>query len=200
MLNEESSEPKTEPTKTEGEPPKDGEKPKPTDGAPEKYSDFKLPEGVELSPEVVTEVSTLFKELGLSQANAQKLVDFHTSTLSKTIEGIAKAPMDAWLAQKAEWKSQIKSDPEIGGKLAETRAAFGSALDSLGDPKLVADFRKAMDLTGAGDNPAFIKVFVKMAERMSEGRRTDGGKPPGGTKPSAAQSMFPNLPSAQSGT
>src|SRR5712671_3512851 len=74
LLNEEEPkiEPKTE-TKT-GEKP-EGEKKAETAGAPEKYEDFKLPEGVELAPEAVAEVSTLFKELGLSQANAQKLVD-----------------------------------------------------------------------------------------------------------------------------
>jgi hypothetical protein len=56
-----------------------------------------------------------------------------------------------------------------------------------------------MDLTGAGDNPAFIKVFTKMAARMSEGKPVDAGKPPGGAKPTPAQSMYPKLPSSANG-
>lgn len=195
LLNEEPTEKPTTETKTE-EPLKDGEKKDPPPGAPEKYDAFTLPEGLELSDEVVAEVSTIFKELNLNQTQAQRLVDFHSKTLQATVEAAAKAPLDAWMDQKKAWKDEIKADPEIGGKLVETRRAFGAALDSLGNPALVAEFRKAMDLTGAGDNPSFIKVFVKMAERMTEGKPVDQGKPAGGAKPTPAQAMYPNLPSA----
>ena len=190
-------EPKT-PTETK---PTEGEKPKEGEGVPEKYTDFKLPEGVELAPETVAEVSILFKEMGLSQANAQKLVDFHSKTLQATVGAATKAPMDAWLAQKATWKTEIKADPEIGGKLGEVKAAIGSMYAALGpeNAALVKDFKSAMDLTGAGDNPAFIKLFAKLAERLGEGKPVQGNKPPGGPKLSPAQSMYPDLPSSQNG-
>lgn len=191
MLNEEEPKTPTETKPTEGEKPKEGEKPA---GAPEKYEDFKLPEGVELAPEAIAEVGTLFKEMGLSQAQAQKLVDFHTKTLQSTAEAVTKAPMDAWMAQKATWKTEIKADPEIGGKLGEVKARIGAMYDALGDAKLVSEFKSAMDLTGAGDNPAFIKLFNKLAERLGEGSPIIGNTPK--PKPgSAAQAMYPNLPS-----
>lgn len=201
LLNED--EPATDPKTTETkptEPPKEGEKPKEAAGAPEKYEDFKLPEGLELSPEVVTEVSGLFKELNLSQTQAQKLVDFHSKTLSATAEAVSKTNMDTWLNQKATWKTEIKADPEIGGKLGEVKAKIGGMYAALGpeNAKLVTEFKAAMDLTGAGDNPAFIKLFHKLAERLGEGSPVVGStaKPKPG---SAAQAMYPDLPTQQSG-
>ena len=198
LLNEDEPKPTatTETKPTEGEKPKEGE----ASGAPEKYSDFKLPEGLELSPEVVTEVSSLFKEMNLSQTQAQKLVDFHSKTLSETAAAVSKTNMDGWLAQKATWKTEIKADPEIGGKLGEVKARIGALYTALGpeNAQLVKDFKSAMDLTGAGDNPAFIKLFHKLAERLGEGSPVAGStaKPKPG---SAAQAMYPDLPTQQSG-
>ena len=200
LLNEAEPEKPASGTETKTDAKPEGEKKAETAGPPEKYEDFKLPEGVELAPEAVAEVSTLFKELGLSQANAQKLVDFHSKTLQATAEATLKAPLDAWMAQKATWKTEIKADPEIGGKLGEVKAQIASMYEALGpaNAALVKDFKSAMDLTGAGDNPAFIKLFAKLAERLGEGKPVQGNKPPGGPKLSPAQSMYPNLPSQAS--
>ena len=40
--------------------------------APETYADFTLPEGVELDTALLTDAAPLFKELGLTQEQAQK--------------------------------------------------------------------------------------------------------------------------------
>lgn len=163
-------------------------------GAPEKYEDFKVPEGFELNEEVATEAGALFKELGLNQAQAQKAVDFYTA---KTVEA-AKAPYEAWNATQNEWKEAIRKDPEIGGKLDEVKASVGKLYDALGDPKLVSDFKEAMEFTGAGNNPAFVKALWKLSQKFTEGGPVRGHGPvevrsPTGAAPSIANAMFPNL-------
>ena len=58
-------------------------------------------------------------------------------------------------------------------------------------------------LTGAGDHPAFVKAFNKLAAFVTEGSHVSGKgpsdlgqqKPGAPTKPSAAQALYPNLPS-----
>jgi hypothetical protein len=58
-----------------------------------------------------------------------------------------------------------------------------------------------MDLTGAGDNPAFIKAFWKLSQHVVEGKPAPGGGPsPHGQvavgqaqRPSIAQAMYPSL-------
>lgn len=176
LLNEKKTEEKSEEKKTE-------------EGAPEKYSDFTLPEGFEANETVMTEAQTLFKELGLPQASAQKVVDLYT----KVSMDASDAPFNLWMETQKKWKDEIKADPEIGGKLDEVRSSVARVIDGLGE-KLSKPFREAMDYTGAGNNPAFIRAMYALAQKLSEGSHV-AGKPAGGAKPSAAQALYPNLPS-----
>lgn len=162
---------------------------KTAEGAPEKYSDFTLPEGFEANETVMTEAQTLFKELGLPQASAQKVVDLYT----KVSMDASDAPFNLWMETQKKWKDEIKADPEIGGKLDEVKSTVSKVVDSLGE-KLSKPFREAMDYTGAGNNPAFIRAMYALAQKLSEGSHV-AGKPAGGAKPSAAQALYPNLPS-----
>lgn len=177
----------------------EGEK-KPETKAPEKYEDYKLPDGLTLDAEVKGKADALFKGLGLDQAQAQSLVDFY-GDLAKTS---ASAPIEAYKAVTDAWKADAESHPDLRGKLGpgkEVNVRISRALDGLGDPKLVSDFKQLMDLTGAGNNQAFIRVLDRFAQKVSEGTHVVGNNPstfgqtkPGtDVKPSAAAAMWPNL-------
>lgn len=172
---------------------------KPPEGAPEKYTDFKLPEGLKLQPEALTEVSTIFKGLNLSQDAAQSLIDFH----AKQISTQADAPFRAVTELKTAWETDLKStygkDIEPGGKVI---TSISRMIDTL-PPTMAAGFREAMDLTLAGSNPAFVAAFYELSQRVAEGKSVKGNGPsPGGqaapdAKPkSVAQAMYPHLKSA----
>lgn len=164
-------------------------------GAPEKYEPFKVPEGFTLDETVATEAGTLFKELNLSQEAGQKLIDMYAAKTSEA----AEAPYKAYTDMRKEWRDTINADPEIGHKIPEVKTTISRAIDAMGDPKLAQDFRSAMDLTGAGDNPAFIKAFYKLAQLVGEGKPVSGkGPSPHGqgnqaAPPSVAGAMYPNL-------
>lgn len=165
---------------------------------PEKY-EFKAPEGFELNEVAVTEASAVFKELGLTNDQAQKLVDLQ----AKISKDQAEAPYKAYDAMREGWQNEVKADKEIGHILPKVKETIGRALDTLGSPELVTEFKSAMNLTGAGDHPAFIKAFYKLASAVVEGRHVQGANPsPHGQsaqgttqRPSAAQAMYPKLPS-----
>ena len=168
-------------------------------GAPEKYEDFKVPEGFALDTEAATEFNALAKAGNLSQSYSQKLVDFYI----KLQQQMNNAPAEFYETKQNEWKSAINSDPEIGGsKWNGTRASIGRLFDSLGDAKMTDAFREAMDYTGAGNHPAVVKFLARVAARLTEGGPVRGGGPsqegmirPGEGRPSAAQAIYPNLPS-----
>jgi hypothetical protein len=206
------AEPKTPPS---GDPPssttpepKPGEKPEdkpPTQGAPETYAQFKLPDGLTLDSKQTEAATAIFKELNLTQDAAQRLVDFHAQQLIDA----AKAPENTYTQTREKWVSEVKADAEIRGAVSGDKTGLdavkldiGRALNSLGDPKLVANFREAMDVTGAGDNPAFIKAFWKLSQHVTEGKHVTGSNPsphgqraPGATdRPEAAKALYPNLP------
>lgn len=149
---------------------------KPAEGAPEKYEEFKAPEGFELDKEALEKASTVFKELGLNQAQAQKLVD-HYGTLSKEA---AEAPFKAWAELNEGWQKEVFADKEIGtgtNVKPEVKLAISRALDGLGDPALAQSFKETMDLTGAGNHPAFVKAFYRLAQQVNEGKHVAGNRP-----------------------
>jgi hypothetical protein len=170
------------------------------------YTDFKAPDGYTIDPKLIEQATPIFKELGLTQDQAQKLVDIQ---IAQQIAA-AKAPAETLANTRKGWVTEAQAHPELKGKLdpgGEVSVTLGRALDALGDPALAKDFRAAMDLTGAGDNPAFIRTMFKMAAKFVEGSHVAGAKPsPLGqvdptkpTKPTPAQSMYPNLASADRG-
>ncbi len=173
------------------EPPKDA----PT------YADFKAPDGFEIDKAALDKFTPLFKEMGLSQDQAQKLVDQYIETNQET----AAAPYKAYEDMRAEWRKTAINDPALGDGRSdlkpEVKAVIGRAVDSL-PPDVAKEFREAMILTGAGDHPAFVKAFYNLAERLGEGTLVRGGGPSalGQTDPkrpiSAAAALFPNLPSS----
>lgn len=190
-----TSSPTPSETPTETPPPEEA---KAAPAAPEKYDDFKLPEGVKLEGDSLKSAQDLFKGLNLPQESAQKLVDFHVAQLKASSESSSRAYED----MRADWQARTKADPDLGPKLPQIKETVGRALDSLGDAKLVADFRQAMDITGAGDHPAFVKAFYKLAQSVTEGRHVSGQNPsqfgqikPGTDgKPTVAQALYPNNP------
>src|SRR6266403_3433252 len=187
-------------TPTDPTPPEPPVEPKPEApvGAPEAYTDFTLPEGVKLEGETLKAATDLFKELGLPQANAQRLVDFHLGQIKAATEASSKAYDD----MRAGWQTAAKADSEIGPHMAKIKENVGRLYDAIGDAKLVGEFKQIMDLTGAGDNPAFIKVLNKLSSFVTEGRHVTGAQPskfgqtPPGTseRPSAAHALYPNNP------
>lgn len=172
-------------------------------GAPDKYSDFKAPDGIKLDPAVLAKATPIFKELGLSQDSAQKLVD----TYRELTDAAVAAPREAYLKMTSDWLKESQDHPDLRGKLGpgqEVNVRIGQLLTSLPDQKLASDFREAMDLTGVGNHPAFIRVFDHVAKLLTEGKHVAGNGPsPGGqsrpgapSQPGAAAAIWPGLKSA----
>lgn len=184
---------KPEPAKTEGEAPKEGDKPTPLEGAPEKYEDFKLPDGYKFDEATGKEVTALFKELNLPQEGAQKLVDFYTSKLRDAVE----APHRAWADLQKEWITDLQD--RFGSKANTVRTDINSAITNALPPSLARAFRTALDVTGAGSNPDIFEALAILAKPHLEGKPVPAGKPNGAAnepvKPqtSLADAIYPHL-------
>jgi hypothetical protein len=146
--------------------------------------------------QVNTDAKAMFKAMNLTQEQAQQLVDFYTKHTTEA----ANAPYNTWNEMQETWVKEVKADPQIGHRLNEVKTTISRAIDGLGDPKLARDFREAMDYTGAGNNPAFIKAFYKLSQMVTEGQHVSGNGPSPqgqgnqGRPASAARAMYPNLP------
>lgn len=173
-----------------GEAPKPAD-PKPPAGAPEKYEDFKVPEGVELKGEVLDKATGLFKELGLSQTQAQSLVDFHANQLKALAEG----PGKLWQETQAVWIDELRSDPIIGKAIdnGTVGASIAKMVNQLPGP-LASSFREAMNFTGAGNHPAIVRGIYELSKKFAEPGHVQGNAPAQlKAKPSPAAALYPNL-------
>jgi hypothetical protein len=147
--------------------------------APESY-DFKLPDGIELDADAVTEFSAIAKEMKLDQASAQKLADVAANMVQRQAEQHA--------ATVQGWVDQVKADKEIGGdKMPEHLAIAQKALDTFGSPEL----REILNSTGLGNNPEVIRAFYRAGKAISEDTFVPGRQ--GGAVNDPAKTMFPTM-------
>ena len=151
---------------------------------PDTYADFVMPEGVELDSALLTEAAPLFKELGLNQDQAQKLVDFQ----AKQAQASSESNVDAFNQLMNDWQEQSKNDKEFGGdKFEENVGIARSAIDKFGTPEL----KQLLEEHGVGNHPELIRFMVKVGKLTAE-------DVPGGTTtaPSKAQDrvslLYPN--------
>jgi|TARA_R110000796_G_scaffold8637_8_gene28150 hypothetical protein len=166
------------------EKPEDSVADKGKDGAPEEYSDFTLPEGVNLDAAAVAEAIPLLKEMGATQEQAQKLVDLQVQTMT----GLMDAQSKAWTDQLGEWKDARETDAEFGkSKYDESIAIARKGMREFGEPALFA----ALEETGMGNHPELIRAFYRVGKAIGEdgfnfgSSNTEGGQ-------SLAEKLFPN--------
>ena len=169
-------------------------------GAPEKYEDWKLPDGSSKDLPELKVAEEMFKKANLTQSQGQELLDAYFKNTQAAIDKLYtdfRNVRNQWVQQTKDW---------AGSNFETYRADISKALSVVteGNEQLNSDFRRAMDITGAGDNPAFVRVFHALAKYVNEGKAVQGAGPsplgqvrPGNSgRPTPAQSMYPNLPSA----
>ena len=163
--------------------------PTPEAPAPEApvYGAFKLPDGTSVDGEQLEQATALFKEAGLPQEQAQKFIDL---ALSRE-QAAATRGVQAFVDLQTKWVSEIKADPEIGGTRFEASMASASrAIDRLGVPGL----KEALNLTGAGNNPAIVKAFVRLGQMVSEDRFMPGRNAAPAASRSPAETIYDGNP------
>ena len=109
--------------------------------APENYADFSVPEGTTLDAELLNAATPIFKDLGLTQEQAQKLVDFQ----AQQIEASGQKQADAFNQQLNDWLAESKADPEFGGDDFDKNVSVAAgAVTAYGTP----EFKQLLDNTG----------------------------------------------------
>lgn len=154
------------------------------DVAPEKYEDFTIPEGSVIDDAKLTKFTEVAKDIALSQGDAQKFVDLYASVAKDAVEEQVKA----WADVQTKWVTEAKTDGEIGGdKFQETVTLAKSAVRILGNDKL----QEALDVTGMGNHPEFIRFASKVGRAIGEDKLSFGSGASEGPK-DVAKLLFPN--------
>jgi hypothetical protein len=149
------------------------------DQVPEQYADFAFEEGKALDADMSEGVKNVAKDLGLTQAQAQKLAEIVRFDIESKNSAVA--------TQREEWRNAVRADPQIGGpSMNENLAAAKKAFNQFGTPELVG----LLETTGYMDHPAVVRFGLSVGKATSEDRVLRGGAAGQPTDP--AKRLFPN--------
>ncbi len=152
----------------------------PEDG---KYA-LKMPDGVELDTELADALGPEFKEIGLTNAQAQKLVDKYISIQ----QGRMEKQSETFATMVSGWADTAKKDPEIGGdKWDASVQAAQRAVNHLGTPAL----KDYLNASGGGNHPELIRFMAKAGALIAEDNPASGGAEGKGKPAEAAYTLFP---------
>ena len=171
---------------------------KPTAPEPLTIESFTIPEDFESSDEAKTKFVEILNNQELSPPDrAQALIDLQTDVMRQASEKL----FDSWRETQAKWQEEVKADPELGGaKMSENLAGisklfetYGAKADANAETKAaeIEELRKAMDYTGAGNNPTIIRFLHRIAKELNEPSPVSGA--PTGQASTPESRIYPTM-------
>lgn len=171
----------TPPANNPGEPPAPGTGTKsllgtePKTDVPDAYDDFKLPDNVKWDETTGSEFKATAKAMGLSQENAQKLVDLGAKIVGGQESAMQKMVTDQSETWQKESLQQFKqSDIDTANK----------ALMQFADKDVIG----LLQSTGLGNHPLIVGLFNNIGKAIAEGSM------PAGAGQVAPSRLYPNSP------
>ena len=149
-----------------------------SDGAPEQYEAFKVPEGFTLEGDRLGQATEFFKAKGWTQEQAQEAVDLYAQMAGQDAAAMQQAMEAQRLQQVEQWGVDAKQ--QLGAKYDETVGLATTAVKAINDPELT----KAFNDLGWGNHPTMIKAFAFFGGFLRDSK-VDGL---GGTTTSGTQS------------
>ncbi len=149
-------------------------------GAPETY-EFKVPEGMEgltIDQAMADQFTPVFKELGLNQAQADKLVAAYAQKVAADTQTAQDAMVAEWQGRVRGWEESARKDAEYGGAEFDANLSIAKqALQRYSTPELDA----LLIETGLGSHPDLVRAFVRIGKATAEDRPAPssdtGGQP-----------------------
>lgn len=125
-------------------------------------------EGVELDAKLIEEATPIFKELGLTNDQANALLPLAPKLMAQAQEATMQQLIEAGAQQRQQWLEAFKADPDIGGgKMDETTHLAAKGLDAIGFVE-GHPFRKALTESGFGNHPDMIRMARRLGELVGE--------------------------------
>ncbi len=123
-------------------------------GAPEKY-ELKLPENSFLDASHMDEISSYAKEKGLSNEQAQALLDARNQSVAEVVE-----------RQSNQWLKETQADKEIGGdNLKQSVEHAKRAINRFGSDA----FKSVLNKYGYGNHPEVVRAWAAVGRAMADG-------------------------------
>jgi hypothetical protein len=155
--------------------------------APEKY-EIKVGEGIEMDQEALEKFTPVFKDLGLSNEGAQKLVDAYVPVMQEMAEKTRQKALTDYNKMTDEWKQDTMK--QLGDSAKESLAVCSKAIDAFGSSKL----RELLDETRLGNHPEMVNFMLKVGKTIKEDDFVKSDKKvPGHSAQERLDRMYPSM-------
>lgn len=167
------------------EKPKDGEADKGEGNDTLDIEAFTLPEGMERDEELLGTFVDKAKELGLTQEQAQALVDIQAGAVQKQAQVIDD--------MMAGWQKETEADEELGGaNMDENLSVARAGVEEVLNETEAAAFYEALQVSGLGSHPAIIRPLFRFGKMLSDDTVHRGRTMSGDKARTTAERMFGN--------
>jgi hypothetical protein len=160
-------------------------------GAPDEYV-FTPPDGVEIDEAQLESFGEYAHDLGLSQDQFQKLIDFEMGRAQQAQSQMA----EAYSERVSSWAEATKADKELGGEMLDEHLGLAKrAMDAFASPELAklidTPSTENPDGLGLGNHPEVIRLFYRVGKAISESDLVTGDSKVEG--PASLQKMYPTM-------
>lgn len=134
-----------------------------------------LPEGATFDTAAFEKAEPMFRDLGLTGEQAQKVVDTYAKDILPVVVPQVQAQVleDFGLTGFHQWADQVATDPRFGGapgkpvsaeRIAEIQTHVARFRDQFGTPELTA----LLDNTTLGNHPEIVNAFYQAGKALAE--------------------------------
>ncbi len=132
-----------------------------------------MPEGMELNAAEFAVVEPFFREMKVSQEQAQKMVSALAEFRKTEATKAAEAAKEAQAKQESDYQEWLKG--ETDRNVATVKQEWGAKFEeNIGTARRAiarfasADVKKMLDETGLGSHPSFVKMFHTIGQMIRE--------------------------------
>lgn len=134
---------------------------------PEAYAFKDLPDGYAISDQQLAEVTPLFKELNLTQEQADKLMAFD----AKRALAAEQSGLEQRQGLVTGWEKSLREDASFGGANFDANVGVAQkALAQFGTPELSTMLKES----GLGSHPEVVRLFHRIGQQLAEGQLHSG--------------------------
>lgn len=156
--------------------------------------DLTLPKDSPLNPDVLPRIIDLAQKAGVTDATAaQAFVDTLHGEVASALDAL-KTGGSQWQAMVTKLEAEALAHPDLGANDPAKLTQAVTEAKQVVDKFAPEGFTAYLDESGLGSDPRFLLFARRMYAAMKEDRAVNGNPPPAPPK-SAAQRMYPNLPS-----
>lgn len=122
--------------------------------------ELKQPNESLLDDGALTRIAEYAKKRGLTNEQAQELVEFENQALQK----FHQDQVEQLKTKSEQWKATLLQDKEFGGEAFKANAEIAKrAVQKFATP----EFIKTLDETGLGNHPELVKMFYRIGKAMA---------------------------------